>query len=248
MAEDKKGFILYADLITVIEKLILKDRENKTNYCGELFYHILLYVNDKDPIPIDFIVDMAFEPIKLQLKRDLDKWVGIKDDRSLNGREGNLKRWNKDLYELYKKGEYTLLGAESIAKGRKASPPDEIVSPPIAKIAVNDTVTVTVNDINNKENINFSDLLIFINSTLGKKYKVVNKAVQQKYNARLKDGYTKEDFKSAIINASKDPYHKENNFKYLTVEYFSRSRTLDLHCGPSEISKEKKIDLTQRYV
>jgi uncharacterized phage protein (TIGR02220 family) len=98
------------------------------------------------------------------------------------------------------------------------------------------------------QKINFSDLLIFINSTLGKKYKVVNKAVQQKYNARLKDGYTKEDFKSAIINAAKDQYHKETNFKYLTIEYFSRSRTLDLHCGPSEIRKEHKIDLNQRYV
>src|SRR5690606_24303134 len=69
MADDKKSFILYSDLISIVEKLIQKDRENKTNYSGELFYHILQYVNDKNPIPIDFIVEMAFEPIRLELDR-----------------------------------------------------------------------------------------------------------------------------------------------------------------------------------
>ena len=37
MAEGKKGFILYADLLTVVEKLVSKDRENKT---------CLLYTSD----------------------------------------------------------------------------------------------------------------------------------------------------------------------------------------------------------
>jgi hypothetical protein len=75
MAENKKSFILYADLLTVVKMLVEKDRINKTNYGGELFLIILEYVNDLNPIPIDFIVEMAFEPIKLQLKRDLVKRV-----------------------------------------------------------------------------------------------------------------------------------------------------------------------------
>lgn len=86
--ENKKSFILYADLISVVNKLIKKDRENKTNYAGELFLIILEYVNDLNPIAVDFIVEMAFEPIKLQLKRDLVKWVDFREKQAENGRKG----------------------------------------------------------------------------------------------------------------------------------------------------------------
>lgn len=87
MAKDKKGFILYADLLKVCEKLILRDRANKTNYTGELFYAILLYVNDlEELIDVEFIVELAFEPIKLQLKRDLKKFEAVKEKRSAAGK------------------------------------------------------------------------------------------------------------------------------------------------------------------
>ena len=88
MAKDKKSFILYADLITVVTKLVLKDRENKTNYAGELFLTILEFVNDKEPIPVDFIVEMAFEPIKLSLKRDLKKYETYIEKQVANGKKG----------------------------------------------------------------------------------------------------------------------------------------------------------------
>lgn len=88
MAENKKSFILYADLLSVVKKLVLKDREDNTNYAGELFLHILEYVNDNEPVPINFIVDMAFEPIKISLKRDLKKYECYKAKQSLNGSKG----------------------------------------------------------------------------------------------------------------------------------------------------------------
>lgn len=92
MAENKKSFVLYADLLTVFEKFIIRDRENKTNYAGELIYHVLLYVNDKNPVPVDFIIEMAFEPIKLQLKRDLLKYELIKEKRSEAGKASAEKK------------------------------------------------------------------------------------------------------------------------------------------------------------
>lgn len=87
MAESKKSFVLYSDLISIVKKLVLKDRENKTNYAGELFLHILEYVNSNEPVPIDFIIEMAFEPIKLQLKRDFDKYEVVKEKRSQAGKK-----------------------------------------------------------------------------------------------------------------------------------------------------------------
>ena len=95
MAENKKSFILYTDLIHVVRKLALKDRENKTNYAGELFLHILEYVNDTDPIPINFIVEMAFEPIKQTLKRDLMKYKIYIEKQRENGRRGGRPKKTK---------------------------------------------------------------------------------------------------------------------------------------------------------
>lgn len=91
MAENKKSFILYNDLKSVVEKLIAKDREDGTNNSGELFYHILQYVNDEDPDPINFITEMAFEPIRLQLERDLIKYEEVRE----KNRENANKRWKK---------------------------------------------------------------------------------------------------------------------------------------------------------
>ena len=76
--------------------------------------------------------------------------------------------------------------------------------------------------------IDFDLLLKFINKTLNKNFKTINKKVKASYKARLKDGYTKEDITNSVKNSIKDSYHKETNFKYLTPEYFSRPKTLDL--------------------
>jgi uncharacterized phage protein (TIGR02220 family) len=76
--------------------------------------------------------------------------------------------------------------------------------------------------------IDFNLLLKFINNTLNKNFKTINNKAKQSYKARLKDGYTKEDITNAVKNSIKDSYHKETNFKYLTPEYFSRPKTLDL--------------------
>jgi hypothetical protein len=85
MASGKKSFVLYCDLIHTLEKL-------PNDKAGELFKHILNYVNDLNPISNDLVLNIAFEPIKQQLKRDLDKWEKeIKPKRTESGRLGGLK-------------------------------------------------------------------------------------------------------------------------------------------------------------
>ena len=83
MAKDKKGFVLYAD-----QKLIFDDLTNEE--AGVLIKHIFSYVNDENPILTDRLIDMAFKPIKLQLKRDLVKYEGVRERNSANAR----KRWD----------------------------------------------------------------------------------------------------------------------------------------------------------
>ena len=149
MAENKKGFVLYCDLIHTIKKM-------PDDKAGLLFKHLLAYVNDENPITDDLLIELTFEPIKQQLKRDLDKWEDEVIKRGDSGALGNLKRWNKDLYNNVINKELSLQKAIEIAKSRKASHPDKnhrTVSQSIANIAVTDTVTDTVTDIYKKENI-----------------------------------------------------------------------------------------------
>lgn len=134
MANGKKSVLLYCDLIHTVEKLT-------DEQAGKLFKHYLSYINDEDPKTKDVIIDLVFEPIKQNLKRDLKKWEGKQEERSLSGRLGNLKRWNEDLYNKYKQAIITLKEAESIAINRKTSLSDNN----IANIAVKGTVTGTGN-------------------------------------------------------------------------------------------------------
>lgn len=78
MAESKKSFVLYCDLIHTVEHL-------PNDKAGELFKHILSYVNDRDPVTDCIVVKLAFEPIRQQLKRDLSKWDEIKEKRRIAG-------------------------------------------------------------------------------------------------------------------------------------------------------------------
>ena len=114
MAENKKGFILYSDIQSMIDKL-------PDEYAGKLFKHLLAYVNDEEPTTDDIILQIAFEPIKQSLKRDLNKWNDKINKRSEAGKIGANVRWQK----------------QTIANDSKRIKP-------IAKIA--DSVNVNVND------------------------------------------------------------------------------------------------------
>jgi len=81
MAENKKSFVLYADIWHTINKI------NDTD-AGLLFKHLLMYVNDMNPQTDNLIVEVCFEPIKQTLKRDLQKWDKFRDKQSKNGKLG----------------------------------------------------------------------------------------------------------------------------------------------------------------
>jgi hypothetical protein len=83
--KNKKSFILYADYKNTVN--ILDDE-----IAGKLFKHILSYVNDENPQTEDIVLKIAFEPIKQQLKRDLDRWKDIKVKRSDAGKKSAEKR------------------------------------------------------------------------------------------------------------------------------------------------------------
>jgi len=89
MAENKKGFILYADQQEVFKALT-------DEQAGKLIKHILDYVNDENPISDDPIINLVFIPIKQQLKRDLDKWEKRAEKSRENGKKGGRPKGLKE--------------------------------------------------------------------------------------------------------------------------------------------------------
>lgn len=88
------------------------------------------------------------------------------------------------------------------------------------------------------EKIDFDALQTFINNTFGRKFKRIPDPIRKKYNARMKEGYTKADITNAINNCQKDQFHREHNYKYCTPEFFSRSEILEKY---SDVTKQTKI-------
>jgi len=128
MATGKKSFLLYCDIINTVAKL-------PDEQAGKLFKIILEYVNDNNPTVDDLLLQIAFEPIKQQLKRDLVKWESKSTIRSESGRLGGIKsgeaRRNKTKQN------------EANASNEKQNEP------------VTDNVTVNVNDTDMKESYTF---------------------------------------------------------------------------------------------
>jgi uncharacterized phage protein (TIGR02220 family) len=205
MAKDTKSFILYSDAIHTVEKLSDTD-------AGQLLKHLLRYVNDQNPTTENPLVEIAFEPIKQQLKRDLVKFNEVKVKRSEAGKAGASKRWQE---------------IANASKGIQT----------IASIAVNDNDNDSVID----NNINYQALLDFVNETFGRKFKVITDKVKKSYKARLKEGYRKEDIFEAIKNCKNVKYHIENNYQYCTPEFFSRSETLDKYADRTIVTESDAI-------
>ena len=200
MAKDKKSFLLYADLIHTIEKL-------NDEQAGKLFKHVLRYVNDQHP-ESDQFTEVVFEPIKQTLKRDLEKYEGIRQRNSENAK----KRWD-------------------------ATACDRIPNmPAVTKNADNDSVND--NDINI---IDFESLLLLLQATFKRKFRVMNDKVKRSYKARIKEGYTIDDIHNAIKNCQANGYHKDNNYQYCTPEFFSRADILDKYADRTIVTESDAI-------
>lgn len=190
MAENKKGFVLYAD-----QKLIFDDLTNEE--AGILIKHIFSYVNDENPIMDNRFIDMAFKPIKLQLKRDLIKYQAVKERNVANAR----KRWDA-------------VASSGIPNDTKNAD------------NVNDNVNVNVNDnVKVKDiNISFDCFWNLYNKKIGDKKKIENKWNKLKDEERQKIIDTLPTFLNSITDKQFQPFpetylnNKRWNDEFLNTE------------------------------
>lgn len=144
MAEGKKSFVLYSDQRSIID--MLSDEK-----AGKLLKHMFAYVNDENPISDDPLILLAFEPIKLQMKRDLIKWKSTKEVRSEAGKASAEAR------RLAKEQQQSLTNSTNVNFVQQSS----------TNSTVNVNDNVTVNDINIRK-ANFAESLKPYLETYGK--------------------------------------------------------------------------------
>lgn len=177
MAENKKSFVLYCDLIHTVEKM-------PDDKAGKLMKHLLRYVNDMNPECDDMVVDVVFEGIKQQLKRDLKHWEEVRLVKSEAGRIGGLKSGES----RGKKQTKQTLQNRSKAKQEKAN---EAV-----------TVNVTVTD----TNISFSVFWDLYNKKVGDKPKCVKLWNRLKLEEQQKILNILPNFKSQFSDKQYQPF------------------------------------------
>jgi hypothetical protein len=83
-----------------------------------------------------------------------------------------------------------------------------------------------------------SKIINIFNEVFSKNSRVMSKKVLNKYKEILKY-YTLTDIQLAMQNAKADEFHVENNFKYCTIEYFSRIEQMDKWMNVVKEQKQK---------
>lgn len=187
MAKDKKSFLLYVDTIHTVNKLT-------DEQAGQLFKHVLAYVNDLNPEVPNTIIDLVFEPIKQSLKRDLVKYEGIREKKRLAGvasaeaRERTRQQVSTDV--------------ESVEQNEQAST-DSTVS-------VSDSVIVIDSDIKKTTTCPFEEIKKAYNEICLSLPKVI--LLSSKRKAKIKTRW--EEIKT--IEAFEDIFKKVQSSQFLT--------------------------------
>lgn len=117
-----------------------------------------------------------------------------------------------------------------LAKSNNQQVKEQMVEPPLKEVVDANIISNNIKDINNNSTsikVDWNALINQFNLITGKKTKVISPIVKNKILARLKEGYSKQDFLNAIENCYNDKWHKETNHKHLTLEFISRADKLE---------------------
>ena len=207
MAEGKKSFVLYADLLDNIEHLTNEEK-------GILFNHLLEYVNDKNPILEDRILVTAWKPIEKQLKRDLKKFEEVKTKRSEAGKRSAELRALKGNEQTSTNS----TSVESVEQTSTSSTDNDKCN------MIYDNVNVNVNDICNINNSIISEIKNFDKNQTDIIILDSEKENNQKEKVPSKRKSEKDEFIEAFVLAGAFEDYAEEYYKYRVKKKLSLSK------------------------
>jgi hypothetical protein len=160
MAENKKSYILYCDQQGIFNQL-------PDEIAGRLIKHIFAYVNDESPTTDELIINIAFEPIKQQLKRDLQKYQQFVDKQRDNGAKGGRPKKANETQETQ----------AFISKPKKADNVND---------NVNVNVTANVNEIKRDKSLMVDGVEVFYMDAFEQVWKAYNGASSRQAGSKAK--------------------------------------------------------------
>lgn len=131
----------------------------------------------------------------------------------------------------------------SAYESKNGSPPMKLIKSKIEEFLKEECKNSAIND-----KIDFEKLIVYFNRILKKSSRVISKKAKDNFNQRIKEGYKKEDIVKVIDNSSNDNYHKDSNFKYVTLEFLSRPNIFERYSSmphQKPISEIKDVFVNQ---
>lgn len=232
MEAQRKSFILHTDSLAILEKL--------NNEQAGLLLKAMLDYNSGKELKLDPLIDIVFTPFKLQFDRDAEKYKAILERNKANGKGGGRPKQPDNQIDVADQTETQNNPNKPKKPSGLSGNPKNLDSDNVSD-SVNDSDSKNDNESNLKEKIDFPQLLKYFNKTFNKECRVVNEKVKKKYQSLLKQNYTKDDIGAAMIAVKNDEWHKEKNYQYATLEFFSRPETIDKY-GFGKIKPIKNPD------
>lgn len=208
-----------------IIEMLHEDQQNKLPL-KKYIYTAIGFQLKVDPVEVEKMIHCLIDDCEI-LKSDDDCFYS---ERVLN----NMEKRKSVIEKRSMAGKRSAEKRALLSSGVKQNP-----------TSVQQKPTKEIKENKSKSNkIEFDKLLVFFNDTFGKKCRVFSASVKQKYNARVSDGYTTMEIAKAMSVCKNDDFHKQNNFKYCTLEYFARPKTLDQYAY-SESKQSNKYTPTK---
>lgn len=234
MSNGRKSFLLHFDSLGILDQLT-------DEQCGKLFLACRDY-NLGEELKLDATLELVFFPFKAQFIRDKEKYQNKVHASQINGSKGGRPK-----NPAKPKKPSGLSGNPAKAKkGVSVSVSD----------SVNDSESVSVSDSDIKPLVAFapvdSGIFEYWKAVMGKDNSVKPTAGRMsKIKARLKDGYTEEQIKSAIDGCKSSDHHMGKNdsgkiFDCLTLICRSAEK-LDMFIGYTkvfnpEVKRDQDLD------
>jgi hypothetical protein len=245
----KTYFMVYMDSSSIIDELT--DEQS-----GQVF-KALFHWNKHEELPqnLDFGLRMVCLPFVNQFKREMEAYERRVARNRENGKYGGRK---------------SQISKESPEEEKpKIQEPNQTEINPLGSLGSEitqseplgcNTNTNTNTNRNKNKNTNtntkskihipknagiLGELLPHFNLVFKKRCSIVPPKIAEKYTSAVKQGFTTDQIKLAMTNASKDEYHINSNYKHCTMEFFSRMEKIDKFANESVVEKPSNYNPTK---
>lgn len=225
----KTYFMVYMDTDSIISEL-------SNEQAGEVFKALFYWHKNAElPQNLDFGLRMVCLPMVNQFKREMEAYERRVERNRQNGKLGGRKASAKVESIETETNPKNPLG--SFATETNQNNPE----------GANTNTNTNTNTKTNKNKIHIpknasvlGELLSHFNVVFKKNCSIIPPKIADKYNAAIKQGFTPDQIKLAMTNASKDEHHVNSNYKWCTMEFFSRTDKIDAF---SSRTSAKKTDI-----